>query len=153
MDHANIREKEALQKLNVVTLDLEKSRKIIDQCSEQLEVVPIAKLTIEADLKKLKEGAEYWKNDVVVMTSHNGEMSGNIAKLTSYSSMSSYILIQHIGSRCRRLVSIIRLIIIPIVDKTPSAIKIYNLIKLRPSQEKENVLEPNIEPSSNFMLG
>lgn len=78
VEDANIREKEALQKLNAVNSDLEKSRQIADQSSEQLETVRIVKLALEADLKKSKEEAEYWKKAAAVTASHNGEMNGKI---------------------------------------------------------------------------
>lgn len=79
VEDANIREKEALQKLNAANSDLEKSRQIADQSSEQLEAVRIVKLTLEADLKKSKEETEYWKKAAAVTASHNGEMNGKIA--------------------------------------------------------------------------
>jgi len=78
VEDANIKEKEALQKLNAVNSDLEKSRQSADQSSEQLESVRIAKLALEADLKKSKEEAEYWKKAAAVTASHNGEMNGKI---------------------------------------------------------------------------
>ena len=61
--------------LNAANSDLEKSRQIVDQSSEQLEAVRIVKLTLEADLKKSKEETEYWKKAAAVTTSHNGAMN------------------------------------------------------------------------------
>ena len=62
-----------------MNLDLEKSRRSADQSSEQLEVVRIAKLALEADFKKSKEEAEYWKKAAAVAASHNGGMNGKLA--------------------------------------------------------------------------
>lgn len=85
VEAANLREKEATEKLKVANLEMENSSQRANRSLEQLESAQAANLAMEAEMKRLRIQTEQWKKAAdaaatVLAAAHHGELNGKLVE-------------------------------------------------------------------------
>eukprot|EP00252_Welwitschia_mirabilis_P019024 TRINITY_DN4296_c0_g1_i2.p1 TRINITY_DN4296_c0_g1~~TRINITY_DN4296_c0_g1_i2.p1 ORF type:complete len:613 (-),score=192.79 TRINITY_DN4296_c0_g1_i2:348-2186(-) len=96
IEDANIRERETLEKLRLLKLEVEDSKEKATDTLEQLEAVKAAKMVMETEMKKNRIQTEQWKKaadaaaTVLQAAAQNGEFNGKFVERSA--SMDKHIL-------------------------------------------------------------